>query len=356
MRILYLPILCYSFISITFYFVSFYNSDTTVAFGYDSMLSVAEFYDGLWLYLFITVSFLFGLLLQFPRPNNYVIFVRRLRLSMSVRVLLFMMIIILLLFILPLSFWNLSSIDGDLSARVFEFKSFRFIAILFIFLISYIIKNSFGFWFIIILTNLYAISDASRFSLFLCILTVVVYRKNISKLAIVVAVFSTILAFGYSRFGLASILDDFILYLGFTISYFTEYSIYSLAYTYTSSKGVFTLSDFFYSIIPLPSQYHFIDVNDRLWRIDQFRPLSGQGSVARISLLLVATYNIVLGWLLGRYFRIVPQNLRMIMGLSALLVFAMSFQYGIRTVTWFLVFLGGTARLASIIRYKKVTL
>lgn len=319
---------------------SFYLPETSVAFGYDAIISSSELAFGVLTFTLCFVSVLLGISISLSfKSRSTLIRGRKLRLSANVRLLILSIIIYFIVYFSFQLIESFTSLQGELTLRKFEFKSFRFLMLALLVIIFVIARNKLGFWLLAVVNITYAFLDASRFSLVFVVILIMLYQSINTKFTGLCVILITLLTFCYSRFGVHFDLQVIIMYFWFVVSYVTDFNIYQLAYTIESTKGTFEVKDFLYSIIPIPSNLHFIEVNDRLWRIDAFRPLSGQGSVARLSLILLCFYNFFLGWLFGRCLRMTPERYVELFVLCIMIIFAMSFQYSIRTITWYVLFI-----------------
>jgi len=138
-----------------------------------------------------------------------------------------------------------------------------------------------------------------------------------------------------------------------SLSYLTAFSIMHSAYVIDNASGEFGLSDFIYSITPIPTFLWPIDFNTDLWRVDQFRPMGSVAEMFRVSPILAFLYF----WLLGRLARnidtIQNQGFRVLQICLFFLICVVSYQYSLRTVQW-LIYLSILVNVIAKIKEQKI--
>ena len=316
-----------------------YDENDNVAFGYDNIVASEELFIGILLITLANLFFIVGFTLSFyVRSLHYIARIPSIRMKNTERLGLYAPAILLILYFLFRDFSGLEELNGQLSKRQFEFKEFRLLFILLLIVIYNSLHNMYGFFLLTFLTLIVAYTDASRFTIFVQALTFALYYRVVPTLLSLLSVLVVIFVFAYARFGNVLELDfNIILNYGyFLISYLTEFNVYHFSYTYFSNVGAFNFADFLFSITPIPSSLHPISADDRLWRIDTYRPLSGQGAIARLSMPLFIFYNLAFGFIAARVIKSSPSTLLPIFTFVILAIFAISFQYSIRLTTWYL--------------------
>ena len=138
----------------------------------------------------------------------------------------------------------------------------------------------------------------------------------------------------------ASVLSQFVtgeLVLG-SLSYIIHFSAVHLVYAYVYGTGVFRWNDFWYSITPIPSFMHWLEVDPSLWRVDRYRPMGGMAETLTLSLPLFFCFCAFFGVLVARISKVPRNEFRFISFGILLISFMVSFQYGLRQAQW-LIFL-----------------
>lgn len=318
---------------------SSYDKKTNVAFGYDTSVGTEELFIGILLITLANLCFILGFTFALYVKNlHYITRTPSIRITNAERLGLFVPGITLVLYYIFRDFTGFEKLDGELSRRQFDFKEFRLLMIIFLLIIYKTLHNMYGFFLLTCLTLVFAYTDASRFAIFIQCLTFALYYQVVPRLLSMLSIIIIVVAFAYSRFGdgLQLNLTTILNYGYFLLSYVSEFNVYHFSYTFSSKSGTFNFSDFIFSITPIPSSLHPIAADDRLWRIDTYRPLSGQGGVARLSVPLFIFYNLIFGFIAGRIIKSIPSTLLPIFTLVILAIFAISFQYSIRLTTWYL--------------------
>ena len=144
------------------------------------------------------------------------------------------------------------------------------------------------------------------------------------------------MAFGESGFdNLASIIANTEF---FSLGYLAAYSFVHMMVIQDVAHVSFTISDFLYSVIPLPSGIHFINHELENWRMDMFRPMSGMSQMLYLGFFPFLLFNIFIGIFFGKA-RNASRNRAGILGVLLLLIFFLScHQYFLRGAMWFFYF------------------
>lgn len=121
----------------------------------------------------------------------------------------------------------------------------------------------------------------------------------------------------------------------FGVGYLAAYSFVHIFVVLDTPHVTFSVSDLFYSIIPLPSSLHFISHNLEDWRIDVFRPMSAMSQIVYLGFPPFLVFNFLVGVFFSRV-AMTPRGALGVLGsVFLLLFFLMSHQYLLRGVMWF---------------------
>lgn len=118
------------------------------------------------------------------------------------------------------------------------------------------------------------------------------------------------------------------------LAYLFQHSFLHLIYVIDQTPYQFNVNDLLYSIIPLPSSFHFINADPDLWRVDYFRPMGAMGELFAFSPAAFILFNSVYGILIYKATQLNNLYARLITSCIILTSFAMGYQYGLRTVQW----------------------
>jgi len=124
--------------------------------------------------------------------------------------------------------------------------------------------------------------------------------------------------------------------LNFEYSYIFQFSYLHFMYTIDYADPVFSVSDLLFSIIPIPSSMHFIDADPDQWRIDIYRPFGGMAEIFTVGYFYYVMYNLIIGGIAGIIDKDDNKIFKTIAMGIIIFAFVSSFQYGMRTVQWFI--------------------
>lgn len=117
-------------------------------------------------------------------------------------------------------------------------------------------------------------------------------------------------------------------------SYLFQFSYLHLMYVIDQAPYQFDLNDLLFSIIPLPSSFHFFSADPDLWRVDLYRPMGAMGELFIFSPIVFIIFNVAYGILVYKADRLSNLYVRLLTTCLILISFATSFQYHLRTVQW----------------------
>jgi hypothetical protein len=130
--------------------------------------------------------------------------------------------------------------------------------------------------------------------------------------------------------------------------YFVTFSMLHFAYAAEVASERFGLAELFYSLAPIPSQLWPAPSDPLTWRFDRYRPLGAQAELWGISPALNFAFALIIGFLGGLSERISSQTLKTLVGSLLIFAFAISFQYGLRTIQWFVWFAAAGIVIANL--------
>ena len=128
---------------------------------------------------------------------------------------------------------------------------------------------------------------------------------------------------------------DFFESVGIYWQYFFSFSALHAGYASHEDIGRFQIIDFLYSIAPIPGALLEPQNDIREWRVDQFRPLGSQAEMWKINPVMNLLFGFMTGYLSKKIDTAENKMLGLFSGLIIILAYAMSFQYGLRTIQWF---------------------
>jgi hypothetical protein len=131
--------------------------------------------------------------------------------------------------------------------------------------------------------------------------------------------------------------------------YFVTFSMLHFAYAAEVAGERFGLAELLYSLSPIPSQLWSAPPDPGNWRFDRYRPLGAQAEIWGISPVLNFALALIIGFLGGLSERISSQTLKTIVGSLLLFAFAISFQYGLRSIQWFVWFAAAGTVIAHLL-------
>lgn len=119
-------------------------------------------------------------------------------------------------------------------------------------------------------------------------------------------------------------------------SYVFEFSYLHFLYTMAQSPLMFDAKDLVYSITPLPSAILPPSSDPDTWRLDKYRPYGAMAETLNVGYTFFLLFNFLFGFLATAITFSRSTLLRL--GGTALVVFGYmaSYQYGLRTIQWFL--------------------
>lgn len=203
--------------------------------------------------------------------------------------------------------------------------------------------------------------DGSRTSLIPLIVYSIYYIYNKNVWSTIVCFVSIIIVYNLSVVGrvsfdkdIFSLMESFLsvikmsIFLDFEYSYIFQFSYLHFMYTISYVDINFYISDFIYSIVPLPSNMHFIDAHPELWRVDAYRPYGGMAEIFYLGYFYFILYNFLIGGISGVIDKEENSIFKTIAIGIIVFAFVASFQYGTRTIQWFVY-----AGIAIIIIYRR---
>jgi hypothetical protein len=143
---------------------------------------------------------------------------------------------------------------------------------------------------------------------------------------------------GYFAFGNRTF-DDIITILYslkiFDFGYLTAYSFIHMMVVQEASNVYFSYSDLFYSIIPIPSNFHFLDFNLEDWRLDKFRPMSGVSQILFLGPVPFMALYLLFGLFLTRISDKERNATNVLSAIFLVLSILIAHQYLLRGAMWF---------------------
>jgi hypothetical protein len=172
------------------------------------------------------------------------------------------------------------------------------------------------------------------------------YIRFTALIALAIYTFSMSMNARYESDGTITGLLEYIFQLNFSVSnstlglgYILGFSPLHFTYVHTNNLGQFGFVDFFYSIVPLPSTFLGDGFRPSDWRVDSFRPMGAVAELLRVNLLAILSFAALLGYYGYIVDKFGNRFLRVVGSFLILYIVAISFQYNLRTVMWFVVLL-----------------